>query len=568
MNIPDLPPEGMQLPGAERYVLRKLLGRGGFGDAYLADDSALARRVVIKLLINLSEPTIRERFTREARIAANIHHPAVVQVHDIGALPDGRPYFVMEFVDGMSLTDFIKQRGASLLLSHALTLLAEAAEGLAVAHKMEVVHRDIKPDNILVTRDGHAKLIDFGIAKKAVQESDASSAKHTNMGTVLGTPRYISPEQATAKVLAGASDLYSLGCVMYVLLTGRSPFDGSPQELMMHHVYTPPPTLASATPGRSFPPEIEGIVGRLLTKDPLRRHQSGDELAKELRRCAALAKLSEATDATAALPSVRGDVTLDEPRNGAATLSNSHAADVTPPPKLWDGATEDLSQMGLSPLPSREPPRPGAGHRAEGEPTEALDVAAPAHARREDSISAPLQVMEDITGRTEPAPRGNRIAVVLGVLLLLASALGGTLFLVSRSRGTSESPASVGPQPSSKTKDTIENEAEKKGESVESPNQAEVAEVTSAKPEAATSADAVDAAKSAAPKPAVSTAPLAGKPTTVPTKTSGTSSAKAPVVAGTQPTAGTATGAPKPSPAPVPTAPPPTNTGTAIDDRL
>src|SRR5262249_6941207 len=161
-------------------------GKGGFGDAYLADDTALTRLVVVKMLMNLSDASIRERFSREARIAANIRHPSVVQVFDIGATPDGRPYYVMEWIEGVTLTDYVRDR-SSVLLSTAFTLIAEAAEGLQAAHRLGVIHRDVKPDNILVTVDGRAKVIDFGIAKKAIQESQDPTAKLTTAGSIFGT---------------------------------------------------------------------------------------------------------------------------------------------------------------------------------------------------------------------------------------------------------------------------------------------------------------------------------------------------------------------------------------------
>ncbi len=557
MTIADIPPEGLPLPGAERYLLRKLLGRGGFGDAYLADDKALARRVVVKLLMNLTEPTIRERFTREARIAANIHHAAVVQVHDIGALPDGRPFFVMEFVDGMSLTDYIKQRGAHLALSHALTLLAEAAEGLAVAHRMSVIHRDIKPDNILVTKTGHAKLIDFGIAKKAVQEADSSTVKQTSVGTVLGTPRYISPEQATAKVLAGASDLYSLGCVMYVMLTGRSPFEGSPQELMMHHVYTPPPTLAAATPGRTFPPEIEGMVGRLLAKDPLRRYQNGDDLAAALRTAAALARANEETDATAALPSLAGEPTHKELAATGATFSSieSSASNLTPPPTAWDGATDNLSQMGMSPLPAPGPAAPRAWGKAEGDHTAALDAPA-SLVRKDDSFPSPMPVMEDLTGRTQPRSSG-RAMVVVGVLILVFSAIGGTAFVMSR-RGASGGPPTS--PPLAKT--------DEKPPGVAAPSGDIPAGKGSAALPAETAAPSVESTTTAPPKSAaVGTTPKAVVAPTSIAKTTGMPAAKATAPSVAAPPPGT-TAQPKPAATSATPPPPVPNSGTAIDDRL
>ena len=320
-----IPPEGAPLPGG-RYVLRRLLGRGGQGDAFLADDVALTRSVVIKLLMNVTDPSMRDRFSSEARILANIHHPAVVLVFDIGALPDGRPYYVMECVNGVTLTEFVRQAAGMLPETLALTLIAEAAEGLAAAHRSDVIHRDIKPDNILVTKDRHAKLIDFGIAKKIMLESAGS--QHTRAGSVLGTPRFMSPEQAKGMHLTGASDLYSLGCVLYFLLTGRPPFEGDPMQAMMHHVGTPAPTLAASGCGRAFDGELEGVVARLLTKDPARRWQNGDELAAALRMNSRRAQLYEmasepTTDVNAVPEALRG---LSSMQPQSPSIAPSHSA--------------------------------------------------------------------------------------------------------------------------------------------------------------------------------------------------------------------------------------------------
>jgi serine/threonine protein kinase len=530
MTIPDLPPEGLPLPGADRYILRKLLGRGGFGDAYLADDQELTRRVVIKLLMNLNDPSIRDRFKREARISANIRHPAVVQVFDIGSLPDGRPYFIMEWIDGTSLTQFVNERGRTLSLSKALTLIAEASEGLAVAHKMGVIHRDIKPDNILVTRDGHAKLIDFGIAKKAVQETEATpTMKQTSMGTVLGTPRYISPEQATAKVLAAASDLYSLGCVMYTLLTSRSPFDGNPQELMMHHVYTPAPPLSASAPDRRFPPEVEGIVARLLAKDPLRRYQTGEELAQALRRCAEQAKTEEESDATSALPTI----TEQNQPPGTPTISNIQSA----------------------PQPAIVAPSARAARFAtsEGAATAALPMASSVP-MKDDSLSSrmPVSVMEgNLTGTTQTTRPSRTIGLVLGALLLVVAAAGGTgIYMKSQSSSpTSASTPVTAPTPTP----TTVSAAPATGSTVTNPPETAKQPEIAAPPTTETaSASVAGKATSAPAKPPPATTNPLGIATTKPPSTA----------TGGAPTTPTP---PKPS---ATTAPTPKPTAVLDDDRL
>jgi serine/threonine protein kinase len=560
MNIPDLPAEGMPLPGAPRYVLRKLLGRGGFGDAYLADDEELTRRVVIKLLMNLEDPSIRDRFKREARISANIRHPAVVQVFDIGALPDGRPYFIMEWIDGTSLTQFINDRGATLSLSRALTLIAEAAEGLEVAHQMGVIHRDIKPDNILVTRDGHAKLIDFGIAKKALQEAEQrATIKQTSAGMVLGTPRYISPEQAMAKVLAGTSDLYSLGCVMYTLLTGTSPFDGTPQQLMMQHVDTPAPSLAANGRGRNFPPAVEGIVARLLAKDPARRFQTGAELAKALRQAADRARSEEETDATSALPAVTSSAEQLESR----TVSHAHSAP--------QGAYAFADTMG----PSRPSVPFGAPAStfgtSEGAATAALDsvaAATPPVIKKDESLSSrmPVTVMrDDLTGRTvSTRSKAPVFLAIAGAVVLIGAAGVGAKVLLFKDSPTTTSTASKATDddtpaksPTIETTETTEKKPESKPTVAGSP---QTPPTMAGMPTATTT---TSSAPTAAPTPAATT--LANKPTITKPTTTTTTTAKPPTTAA--PTVATVA-KPSATTAPTPTATAaPTGGLGAIDDR-
>lgn len=365
MSFPaELPPNGLPLPGTERYLLRMRLGQGGQGDAYLADDTALGRRVVIKTLrASLAvDASVKARFVSEARVTANIHNPSVVQVHDFGVLPDGDPYIIMEFVDGPSLLAYIRDR-SPVRLSMALTLIAEVAEGLHAAHQLGVIHRDVKPENILVTSTGHAKLIDFGIAKGAMMEMTAGAG--TKAGTVLGTPRYVSPEQAQARALTPASDLYSLGCVLYTTLTGRSVFEGTPLDMARHHVFTTAPTLADARCGVTFPPEVEAIVAKLLAKKPEDRFASGDELAKVLRRCAQTARQKEENDATEAFTPVEEGapfVPAAPPTTGTVSSATSSSVSAVTPAATANKASaqtevfERLDERSASaPVPAATP---------------------------------------------------------------------------------------------------------------------------------------------------------------------------------------------------------------------
>lgn len=402
MAFLEIPADGLPLPGASRYVLRRLLGSGGFGDAYLADDMELTRPVVIKVLVNQSDQSIRERFKFEARVAAKIRHPNVVQVFDIGVLPDGQPYYIMEYVEGQALTGFVRQRHPVPLFM-ALGLIAESADALHSAHRIGAIHRDVKPDNILVSNEGRAKVIDFGIAKAFDPSLDTSGKRETVQGRVPGTPRYMSPEQAKGMQLTPASDLYSLGCVMYFTLTGRSPFEGTPQQLLAGHVMQPPPTLAAAGVGVHFPAEIEQLVARLLAKEPADRFQSGDELARALRKLSQKAREQEESDTTQAIAPFQ--VAAPPPSAPAVTpsagtvsaVSMNVAAAPPPTPQVMDASAQtDLWRV------------PSAPHQASAAP-------APPPPLHQPVVAALPPV------RTNKAPVA--VAIVAGVLVLGGGAL-------------------------------------------------------------------------------------------------------------------------------------------------
>jgi serine/threonine protein kinase len=195
-----------------RYRLERPLGRGGMATVYLAHDEQLDRAVAVKLLAeNLADDaTFRKRFLREARLAARLSHPNVVNIYDAGETEDGRPYIVMEHVQGMTLADLMRQRGR-LSAAEAAGLAVQACRGLAHAHAAGLVHRDVKPQNLLLGPGGTLKVADFGIARAA------ETTALTQAGTVLGTAAYLSPEQATGEEVTSAADVYSVGAVLYQL---------------------------------------------------------------------------------------------------------------------------------------------------------------------------------------------------------------------------------------------------------------------------------------------------------------------------------------------------------------
>ncbi len=259
----------------ERYELRQCIGIGGMARVYLAHDRALNRDVAVKILnpALAADPLFVERFRREARAAAALNHPNIVAIYDTGATDDTY-YIVMEYVPGPNLKETIRERGP-LPEGEALAIGAQVAAALGVAHAHHLIHRDIKPHNILLGPDGSAKVTDFGIARAA------GASQLTATQTVMGTAHYLSPEQALHQPLDGRSDLYSLGIVLYEALTGRVPFEGdSLVAVAMRQVHDPPPPLRQVVPGIS--PRAEAVVTRALAKDPADRYQSAAEMEAAL----------------------------------------------------------------------------------------------------------------------------------------------------------------------------------------------------------------------------------------------------------------------------------------------
>jgi eukaryotic-like serine/threonine-protein kinase len=259
-----------------RYRLEQPLGHGGMATVYLARDEQLDRAVAVKLLAeNLADDaTFRKRFLREARLAARLSHPNVVNIYDAGETEDGRPYIVMEHVEGPTLADLMRERGR-LSAAEAVGLAVQACRGLAHAHAAGIVHRDVKPQNLLLGPDGTLKVADFGIARAA------ETTALTQAGTVLGTAAYLSPEQATGEEVGPAADVYSLGAVLYELLTGRLPYEfDSLVDLVEKQA------RGSITPVSELSPEVpqhvEDAVMRSLARNPAYRPASAEALAREL----------------------------------------------------------------------------------------------------------------------------------------------------------------------------------------------------------------------------------------------------------------------------------------------
>lgn len=264
-----------------RYQILSELGRGAMGVVYKARDPKINRVVAVKTILLAGQPPdeerdYRERFFREAEAAGRLSHPGIVTIFDVGEEPETRaPYIVMEFVAGQSLDKLLARDDHRLPLETALQLTYELAEALDYAQAQGVVHRDLKPANILITEDGHPKIADFGVAK-------LNLANFTLAGRVLGTPAYMSPEQLNGDEVDGRSDLFSLGVILYTILTGYRPFQGNSALTVCFKVVNREPVAASAL-NTDLPPGLDYIIARALAKDPAQRYQRGMEMASDIQ---------------------------------------------------------------------------------------------------------------------------------------------------------------------------------------------------------------------------------------------------------------------------------------------
>ncbi|WP_410818046.1 serine/threonine-protein kinase [Micromonospora sp. 050-3] len=261
-----------------RYRLDERVATGGMGDVWRASDLILGRQVAVKVLLPalVSDPDFIARFRAEARIMAALRHPGIVQVFDCGAddLPDGgrADYLVMEFVAGEPLAKRIEAAGR-LDVAETMSIVAQAAAALNAAHRGGIVHRDVKPSNLLVQEDGTVVLVDFGVARS----TDITSITSTN--AVPGTALYMAPEQAAGRPVSGATDIYALGAVTYCCLTGSPPFTGdNPLQVAVRHLDDEPPELP-----HDIPEAVRALVSRALAKDPLERFTSGAAMAEAAR---------------------------------------------------------------------------------------------------------------------------------------------------------------------------------------------------------------------------------------------------------------------------------------------
>ena len=272
----------------KHYEIIAPIGEGGMGEVYLAKDTILGRRVALKVLPEYvgKDPDRLRRFKQEARSASTLNHPNVCVIHEIGETDDGRPFIAMEHIDGLTLRQRMNDR--AMKLGDVLEIAIQLADALTAAHEAGIVHRDIKPENIMIRRDGYVKVFDFGLAKLTERRHSGANATlstllvNSSPGTVMGTAAYMSPEQARGVSVDERTDIWSLGVVLYEMVSGRPPFVGqTPTDVVVAIVEKDPPTISQYI--TAAPPELERIVRKALRKDTAERYQIVKEMAIDLR---------------------------------------------------------------------------------------------------------------------------------------------------------------------------------------------------------------------------------------------------------------------------------------------
>lgn len=461
-----------------RYRIDSVLGAGAMGTVYAATQLAVQRTVALKVLhqnMSTDEAGVR-RFYREARSASRLKHPNVVNIYDFGIDAEANtPFIAMEFLEGRSLREVIQADGPFEPI-RAAHLLEQVARALAAAHDAEIVHRDLKPDNIMVTRlaDGleHVVVLDFGIAKP-LRSEEGTLDNLTGSGMIMGSPRYMSPEQVRGKALDGRSDLYALGCILHEMLTGKSPFDGKQfVEVMMSHLRAERPTLEGQEVRYPVPPALVELHRRLLSVDFNERPPNARVVAQLLR------------EVSLAPPSASSSFALEPGRAGSSVNDDAEAAvgsggfasgSVTAgeqAPLPAQGQAES-GRIAVLPIPSGEGEALSSSRPVEGSSLALEQVSAgPREAAFGETLSLRASDLEDspLGGRSPEAPRHRARWLVLAALTSAGLGTAGILAygptgVVPPSPPTATTEAqiilgepSVGPEEASEAKATQEPE--------------------------------------------------------------------------------------------------------------
>jgi tRNA A-37 threonylcarbamoyl transferase component Bud32 len=412
-----------------RYQLRDLLGQGGMAAVHLAYDSVLDRQVAIKTLHTElgREPAFRERFRREAQAVAKLTHTNIVSVFDTGEDDvDGMttPYIVMEYIEGRPLgsvlDEDVRQYGA-MPADKALKITADVLAALEISHEMGLVHRDIKPGNVMMTKRGVVKVMDFGIAR-AMQSGVTSM---TQTGMVVGTPQYLSPEQALGRGVDARSDLYSVGIMLFQLVTGRLPFDAdSPLAIAYAHVQEEP--VAASSINRSLPPAVDALIARALKKNPNERFPTAVAMRDECLRVAA------------SFQPAAPNIVAGAPTGSGAGVGSA----VFPPVDHATGAPTGPVQTPYQPTPPPNPystpahtptPSPAYGYPHQGGYQQPHPASG--YAPQQGTATPPPYT---ITPQQTPVPGGgrkNNRAVIIGSIVVAVVAVGGLIAALTLNSG-------------------------------------------------------------------------------------------------------------------------------------
>jgi eukaryotic-like serine/threonine-protein kinase len=321
---------GTEVDNGEYRIIERI-GVGGMGSVYKAEQPSMNRLVAIKVLHPrfAAREDLVSRFRREARAMSQLSHPNTARVYKFGQLQDGAAYFVMDYMEGKNLAHTVRSEGP-MDPERALNVMIQVCGALDEAHRAGIIHRDLKPENIFLTQQGGTsdfpKVLDFGLAKVSEKQMGRGSMMLTQQGMVFGTPEFMSPEQTQGEKLDRRSDIYSLGLILYELLTGKLPFDAEkPIDVMRAHVQEPAIPLNQRLPGKRFSSELEAVIAKALQKKPADRYETAVDLAQALRGC--LRDSLGSTAARRALPSNPAPA----PASSGAARSTKPTAEVDPP---------------------------------------------------------------------------------------------------------------------------------------------------------------------------------------------------------------------------------------------